>query len=677
MFARASKKSIIWMNAGPAIRLWLWLAVFMTLIVSNASVFAQAIGAASGERITTFRSEVFVQQNGGIRVIEDIHVEAQGELIKRGIYRDFPLVTMNALKFYDLADIQIESILLDGRIVPYHTEKLDGAIRIYMGDPQRTLSIGEHKFTITYFLNNQISLGEGVDELYWNVTGNDWQFSIDIVDAKVHLPVGAEVNDLAVYVGPQGQKGGRYEVLSGAGNFVEVRNAVALSKGDGLTIAVSWPSGYVSHPAFVNAVGKLVSDNLGIFIGMTLCLLLLVYLTFSWRKFGKDPKPPTVVPRFEPPVGRSAAEVGFLWCNAKGGQNFATKAFAVVLTSLAVKRCLTISVTGKGEYILSKLPGVRDDLPDDEQTVLNSLLRQSDVKEITIGREYRKEVESARNSLLNRYSAAQRSGYFVRNDFPWKIGFVMAVLAVAAVVMLDPVIGARDPESFIGTAIGSIMLVGAIVLIFNFLQAILAGIVDRGKPVERAIGKLVIVSLGFMAPAWVFGFILLGAMSPVALCVAVFAIVVCCLFRIWMEVPTQEFLKLHAEIEGYRRYLTVAEQDRMNFMNREMGDAIAIFEKHLPFAMALDAEDVWTQRFEDYLRSLPSEADGRNKEYNPAWYRDGRGWQNIGSFSSSSVGQLSAAAVSFGAPTISSAGIASGGGGFSGGGRGGGGGGGW
>ncbi len=42
------------------------------------------------EVITSYHSDINIQQNGQLHIIETIQVRAENNQIKRGIYRDFP-----------------------------------------------------------------------------------------------------------------------------------------------------------------------------------------------------------------------------------------------------------------------------------------------------------------------------------------------------------------------------------------------------------------------------------------------------------------------------------------------------------------------------------------------------------------------------------------------------------
>jgi uncharacterized membrane protein len=143
------------------------------------------------------------------------------------------------------------------------------------------------------------------------------------------------------------------------------------------------------------------------------------------------------------------------------------------------------------------------------------------------------------------------------------------------------------------------------------------------------------------------------------------------MFYVWLKAPTRAGRKLLDKLEGFREYLDIAEQDEMNLKNPP-DKTPQLFEAYLPFAMALDVEQHWAERFSGVFAHL---AD-KGQAYQPVWYH-GSHWHvtepaGFAGIMGSAVS--SAIASSSTAPGSSSGG---GGGGFSGGGGGGGGGGGW
>ncbi len=149
------------------------------------------------------------------------------------------------------------------------------------------------------------------------------------------------------------------------------------------------------------------------------------------------------------------------------------------------------------------------------------------------------------------------------------------------------------------------------------------------------------------------------------------------LFGWLLKAPTPEGRKRMDEVEGLRQYLSVAERDEIGAMAApsSTSDAppsldAARYERLLPYAMALDVEAKWSDRFTRAVGVQAAEAA------RPRWYHGGTGSTPMGlaSMGSSLGSALTQHISSSSSPPGSSSG--SGGGGSSGGGGGGGGGGG-
>lgn len=134
--------------------------------------------------------------------------------------------------------------------------------------------------------------------------------------------------------------------------------------------------------------------------------------------------------------------------------------------------------------------------------------------------------------------------------------------------------------------------------------------------------------------------------------------------------PTVGGRKVMDQVEGFGMYLCTAEQSQLEFAHPPERTP-ELFEKYLPYALALDVENTWAESFSDVL----ARAGEGGQPYTPTWYR-GVGWSTLGAagFASATASSLTGALSSAGTAPGSSSGF--GGGGSSGGG-GGGGGGGW
>jgi hypothetical protein len=89
---------------------------------------------------------------------------------------------------------------------------------------------------------------------------------------------------------------------------VNFESKATLGPKEGLTIVVGFPKGVVTEPTQTQKLIGRIQDN-GI---MVLPVLVLGFLYWLWRKFGKDPEVGTIVPEYEPPVGFSPAELQVL-----------------------------------------------------------------------------------------------------------------------------------------------------------------------------------------------------------------------------------------------------------------------------------------------------------------------------------------------------------------------------
>jgi hypothetical protein len=144
-------------------------------------------------------------------------------------------------------------------------------------------------------------------------------------------------------------------------------------------------------------------------------------------------------------------------------------------------------------------------------------------------------------------------------------------------------------------------------------------------------------------------------------------------FHRWLPAYSPSGRKLEDEIEGLRQYLGVAERDELS-REKAPPKTPEQFSKFLPYAVALDVEKTWADRFTIALGSAAV------AQAVAGWYDGGTGGSGFSASSfTSSVSSLGETISSAASPPGSSSGGSDGGGGGggSGGGGGGGGGGGW
>ncbi|QDZ40256.1 DUF2207 domain-containing protein [Euhalothece natronophila Z-M001] len=228
------------------------------------------------ERILSYQSEMVVNEDASLKVVETIAVNATGDEIQRGIYRD---VQLQAPFQPGKASYEVVDVLRNGDSTHYWLENLDNKKRINIYDPDVEIDPGNYTYTIQYETERQLDFSQGdTDRLYWNVTGQNWTFPIDQVRTKVFLPneIPEEEIQLDAFTGTEGAKGESYEAqLDGGGNptFATTRT---LAPQEGLSIIVDFPSGYVERPGFLESLYYAVVS----FLEELLFLIIIISLFF-------------------------------------------------------------------------------------------------------------------------------------------------------------------------------------------------------------------------------------------------------------------------------------------------------------------------------------------------------------------------------------------------------------
>ena len=601
--------------------------------------------AFAAEEIRGFSSRIEVLPDADLVVTETIRVMPEGNQIKRGIYRDFPTLYSGAFGLKSSVRFELLEVLRDGNHEPWHTEQKPNGLRIYLGSADVFLPHEETTYTIRYRTGRQLGFFKGYDELYWNVTGNGWSFPILSATACVDLPPGATPRSVEAYTGPQGSKGSAFEISDIPDCSVSVRTTKPLNPGEGLTIAITWPKGFVKEPAPSDKVLSALSANRGAMAGAVCLLAVFGYFLVSWIMVGRDPKHGVIIPLFEPPEGFTPQEVRYL--DGLGTCDNTTLSAAVM--HLAVQRALTITESQGKVYTLTKADGSK---LDDAGTRLLEALFQGG-SPLRLVQENHSTLAAARG-VMAKDLAIQVAPYFARNTGVWTVG-LLATLIPLGISLLD----ARNKEGMLFMLVWlGMWSIGCGMLSMSAFKA------WHSKNKLAAI-PITLFSIPFFV-GWFFGMgMLMRFASPWVCGLYVVGITLCVVFHHLLKRPTTEGQKLRDQILGFKKYLSVAEADRLGLENPPERTP-QLFEKFLPYALALGVEQAWSEQFADILAAASLDP-GSNTSAMPLVLP----LAAASSFSNSFSNAISSAST---APGSSSG---SGGGGSSGGGGGGGGGGGW
>lgn len=627
------------------------------------------------EVIESYAVSLKVRADGMLQVLERITVQAEGGQIRRGIYRDIPTRYSLGNGLERRTPVQMLEVTRDGEAEPFHSEALGAGIRYYLGSAEHELEPGRYTYQLHYLIDAQLLQRDGEDELYWNVTGNDWSFPIKVASALVQLPAGARIGDVAGYTGGVGDNGTDYRVASREGQQLMLLTTRILQPGEGFTIAVDWQAGLVARPTRLQQIGRLIEDNPGLCVGLLMLLGLFAFYLWSWHDLGRDPRKGVIIPLFSAPEGLAPAAVGYLWKRGLRNGYSPAEALSVSFTDLAIRKQLSLADSPRGEaFVLSPVEAPRDDLQSHERALLAALFPNGKVsKALRVGSSYVPRLAAA----LEAHGAAlseRGKQWFSLNRGHWWLGLVWALLG-----SLVSVFASVDGEEQVGLVIFGLVftlgfgLAGTFLLIFG-IKSWRAGGQDHG-----GVG-LTIAGAVFIIPGLIGLGVLLSNVAPLVMGMLALFWLQVILFRGWLEAPSAEGRRLLDALEGYRDYLRLAESETLARAGTAPAMSIALYEQHLPYAMALQVEAAWTARFTAALDA--GLIDPQLHEYRPDWYRSRSSFATPSALTGALVGGLSSATSSASTPppSPSSSGSSSGGssgGGSSGGGGGGGGGGGW
>jgi uncharacterized membrane protein len=557
------------------------------------------------EKITSFHSDIIVQEDGRLKVHETIKIVLPKD--RHGIYRDFPTIYQGKHYNKHHVDFAVEKVLLNNQWVNYEVNDLGNGKRIKIGDPYNSLNGGAYTYDIFYTTGRQIGFFDTHDELYWNVTGNGWNMPLESVSAHVSLPVDTKIIETSAYTGYKGEKGAHYKATNLNDKNASWQTTKPLLPYEGLTIVLAIPKGVVHPPSFLDNFFYMIRDY-GLSLIIILCFLAtIIYIIYAYCKVSAQQKSGTIIPLFYPPHNFSPAYTRYIL-----EQKYDHAGLAAEIVDLAVHGYLTIEYKSgyfSNTYILHKTSktDADDKVPTHYKKILKELFAEE--KSVKLAHNNRSIISEVTTILHNSLVDNLDTKYFYNFSFDYP-------------------------------------------LVFAYILIVIAGF----------------ISVSYLDDAPLTTFTLTGTAI-----VYVFLLIIFCL---QMQGYTKAGKKLRDEIEGFKLYLKTAELEQMKVIGTPPTKTPELYEKYLPYAIALGVEEQWTAQFAPiFAQMMQAPATAGNYYYRPHWYSGDSKSFALNSFSShiSSSLQTSISASSH-APGSSSG---SSGSGSSGGGGGGGGGGSW
>jgi uncharacterized membrane protein YgcG len=395
------------------------------LILAFALVFAAAkLGAQ--ERINSYDILVEVRKDGSLDVTERIGVRAEGNSIRRGIYRDFPTRYRDRFGNQVRVDLEVKSVEKNDVIEPWFTENMSNGIRINTGNDNFLPVPADYVYTLRYRTTRQLGFFADHDELYWNAIGTGWVFPIERGSVEVRLPSPVPVNQLHAegYTGPQDAKGTAYVAELPEPGVARYRLTQPLGSYEGFTIVLTFPKGLIPAPTQADKLGWILRDNRGILVALAGFFLLLAYMFRQWSTVGRDPDKGIVIARYEPREGQTPGGLHYLQ-----RMGYDMRSFTGDVLSLAVAGHLRIHENEKmfkNEWQLEQTQSANGaQLSEAQAALLHGLFRNG--SPLVLKNTNATTVSGARDAHRKMLDKEFEPRYFKRNSKPLILAWFIAI----------------------------------------------------------------------------------------------------------------------------------------------------------------------------------------------------------------------------------------------------------
>jgi hypothetical protein len=289
-------------------------------------------------QVKKFSAEIFVQSDAALDVTETIDVNFIGAW--NGLYRTIPIEYETPQGFNYTLFVKLEGATdQSGQTLKVESSRdrhylkwkiyVDGA-----SDAERTI-------ILHYRVSNGLKFFEDHDELYWNVTGDEWDVPIANASAQILLPAGVTGIRALEFTGAYGATGHDADVVTSV-NSVKVAMQRSLAFHEGLTVVIGWDKGFVTQPGNGELFQQFLESNWPIFFPVPVFL----FMFWLWYTRGRDPRAEPIVVQYEPPDGLSPAEAGTLVDDEANMRDI-----TATIVDLAVRGFLTIEEKDKPQML--------------------------------------------------------------------------------------------------------------------------------------------------------------------------------------------------------------------------------------------------------------------------------------------------------------------------------------
>lgn len=441
------------------------LKKFILLFVLLIAGLFFAPNVLAVEKIDNFESSIKINSDASINIEEKIYYNF-GEEQKHGIFREISIKYKARGGNYSLRISDIEVKNEKGDSYNFEVSYPGNYVKIKIGDADKFVS-GEKVYNIYYKIEKAINYFDSYDELYWNITGNEWEIPIEQSKGVIYFPQdieesGAQKDCFAGKTGSDARCSSQKYIYDE--NLVKgtVFKQDLLQAEQGLTVVIGFPKGLVTQPSKFQVFLEILRDNWVLFLP----IIVFGGFFYLWHTRGRDPVGRgTIIPEFEAPNNLTPIEVGSI-INEKVRQ----KDISAEIINLAVKGYIKIICLQKkamfksADFTLEKLKSEDNSCNKFEKELMQGLFshNKESVKLSSLKNKFFKILKKLKDNV---YISIVDKKYFAQSPRKTKMIYIGSGIAV---LFLGPFLGA-----FWGSlGILSFTLSGIIIIVFGFFMPV-------------------------------------------------------------------------------------------------------------------------------------------------------------------------------------------------------------
>ncbi len=562
-------------------------------IIITIFIFCLYRYSLAEELINDFHSDIIVKVDRSLEVRETIRVVVEGIKIKEGIYRDIPVEMITPQGIKTRAPLTVSRVLLDGNPENYEVRNHGRFERIRIGTKGVLLEHGTHIFTLVYDIGNQVKLSDDFDAFHWNITGSESGVTIQNASVRILLPAGAKFLQTSSLSGYPGDSACNCTVGPAGKSTWEGYMTGPLYPSMSYTVSASFTKGFIL-PQSPDEVQALIFSRKRIFFaGLSgLVLSILTYFIAFYIAGRERLKSGMVFPKFSPPEGMPADV-----CRVFFKSGYDKKVFTAAIVQLAVKGALLIK-RDESSFTLVKSELQPGNLSLTESGIMEKLFSNSASLKVS-SYNFKPLFEALRFHEMKTYRKYGTINFHLSRKWIYP----GIIISLATLVWMNLWIYSYNKDTFNA----SIIIDSGFILIIPFIMLLIMKLHFNGNAVRVLFFAALMLSIyflsGFLIKIFNSSYLETFADQTVLLFytgILMFMIFTGLLFSRTI-IPKQFRNKsLLDHLEGLKLYLREIEQNKSLVKNYPDMTA-RHFENLLPYAIALDAERIWTGKFEKIL----------------------------------------------------------------------------